>query len=90
MAAWSLSGIMMLVSGVYYPVSILPWPLQILSKSIPLTYFLEFYRSAYGYGSHQVLLGMALALLYFAASLLILNLAIERARTTGMMLRLSE
>jgi len=89
-AAWSLSGIMMLVSGVYYPVSILPWPLQILSKSIPLTYFLEYYRFAYGYGSHQVLLGMALALLYFAASLLILNLAIERARTTGMMLRLSE
>ena len=89
-AAWSLSGIMMLVSGVYYPVSILPWPLQILSKSIPLTYFLEYYRSAYGYGSHQVLLGMALALLYFAASLLILNLAIERARRTGMMLRLSE
>jgi hypothetical protein len=33
---------------------------------------------------------MALALLYFAASLLILNLAIERARRTGMMLRLSE
>jgi len=89
-AAWSLSGIMMLVSGVYYPVEILPGPLQLLSKSIPLTYFLEYYRSAYGYGSHQVLLGMSLALLYFAVSLLILNLAIERARSTGMMLRLSE
>ena len=89
-AAWSLSGIMMLVSGVYYPVEILPGPLQLLSKSIPLTYFLEYYRSAYGYGSHHVLFGMSLALLYFAGSLLILNLAIERARTTGMMLRLSE
>jgi ABC-2 type transport system permease protein len=89
-AAWSLSGIMMLVSGVYYPVEILPGPLQLLSKLIPLTYFLEYYRSAYGYGSHHVLFGMGLALLYFAASLLILNLAIERARRTGMMLRLSE
>lgn len=89
-AAWTLSGIMMLVSGVYYPVSILPGPLQILSKSIPLTYLLEYYRSAYGYGDHQILLGIALALLYFMASLLILNLAIERARRTGMMLRLSE
>jgi ABC-2 type transport system permease protein len=89
-AAWTLSGIMMLVSGVYYPVSILPGPLQILSKSIPLTYLLEYYRSAYGYGDHQILLGIAIALLYFAASLLILNLAIERARRTGMMLRLSE
>jgi len=89
-AAWTLSGLMMLVSGIYYPVEILPWPLQILAKSMPLTYFLEFYRSAFGYGSHEVLTGMGLAAFYFVSGLLILNLAIRRARTTGMMLRLSE
>jgi ABC-2 type transport system permease protein len=89
-AAWTLSGIMMLVSGIYYPVDILPSSLQAIARLIPLTYFLEYYRSAYGYGSHNVLFGAGLAVFYFLAGLLILNMAIDRARRTGMLLRLSE
>jgi len=89
-AAWSLSGIMMLVSGIYYPIEVLPPILQVLARSMPLTYFLEYYRSAFGYGTHDVLTGVGLALFYFLAGILALNLAIRRARTTGMMLRLSE
>jgi len=89
-AAWSLSGLIMLVSGIYYPVEVLPGPLQLVARAVPLTYFLEYYRTAYGYGDHQVLTGAALAALYFVAGLLIMEWSIERARRTGMLLKLSE
>ena len=89
-AAWSLSGIIMLVSGIYYPVDVLPHSLQMLSRAIPLTYFLEYYRAAFGYGSHHVAVGIVLAMFYFLAGLILLKMSIQRARRTGMLLRLSE
>jgi ABC-2 type transport system permease protein len=89
-AAWSLSGIILLVSGIYYPVSVLPGPMQALARAIPLTYFLEYYRSVYVPGPANLPLGAALAILYLLAGLLIFSISIERARRTGIMLRLSE
>lgn len=89
-AAWSISGIIMLVSGIYYPVNVLPESLQTLAKAVPLTYFLEYYRAAFGYGSHHVVVGVVLAVFYFVAGLIILKMSIQRARRTGMLLRLSE
>jgi ABC-2 type transport system permease protein len=89
-AAWSLSGVIMLVSGIYYPVEILPESLQMVARAIPLTYFLEFYRSAYGYGSHQVMIGAALGAIYFIAGLILMEKAIDQARKSGMLIRLSE
>jgi len=89
-AAWSLSGVILLVSGIYYPVNVLPPPFQLLARVIPLTYFLEYYRSVYIPGQHNILLGAALAVIYLAVGLLAFDMAIERARRTGILLRLSE
>lgn len=89
-AAWSLSGLIMLVSGIYYPVEVLPGSLQAFARAIPLTYFLEYYRSAYGFGSHSIMTGIGLALLYLIAGLALMELAIERARRNGSLLKLSE
>jgi ABC-2 type transport system permease protein len=89
-AAWSLSGMILLVSGIYYPVEVLPAVLQALSRAIPLTYFLEYYRSVYIPGPHNITLGALLAALYLGGGLVLLNRSIERARRTGIMLRLSE
>ena len=55
-AAWSLSGVILLVSGIYYPVNVLPPSFQLLARAIPLTYFLEYYRSVYIPGQHKDLL----------------------------------
>ncbi len=89
-AAWSLSGIILLLSGIYYPVEVLPPLLQSVARAIPLTYFLEYYRSIYIHGPHHILLGAALSVLYLAVGLLIFDRAIARARRTGILLRLSE
>jgi ABC-2 type transport system permease protein len=85
-----LSGVILLVSGIYYPVNVLPPPFQLLARVIPLTYFLEYYRSVYIPGQHNILLGAALAVIYLAVGLLAFDMAIERARRTGILLRLSE
>jgi ABC-2 type transport system permease protein len=41
-----LQGVLLLVSGVYYPVSVLPTPLRILGELSPATYCLEAARAA--------------------------------------------
>lgn len=89
-AAWSLSGLIMLVSGIYYPVEVLPSILQAMAKAIPLTYFLEYYRSIFIPGQHHLITGAALAAFYLILGLILLDRAIERARKTGILLRLSE
>jgi len=38
-----------LVCGIYYPISILPFPLPQVAQVIPLTYFLAYFRSFYGF-----------------------------------------
>lgn len=89
-AAWSLSGMILLVSGIYYPVEVLPPLLQMLARAIPLTYFLEYYRSVFIPGPHHLAIGAFLAVFYLVLGLILLDAAIERARRTGVLLRLSE
>jgi ABC-2 type transport system permease protein len=89
-AAWSLSGLILLVSGIYYPVAVLPPALQVLARAIPLTYFLEYYRSVFIPGPYNLALGAALTVLYLTVGLILFDRSIERARRTGILLRLSE
>jgi len=89
-AAWSLSGLILLVSGIYYPAEVLPPALQMLARAIPLTYFLEYYRSVFIPGPHNLALGAVLAALYLSVGLILFDRSIERARRTGILLRLSE
>ena len=89
-AAWTITGIMMFVCGIYYPVSILPQGVQIVARVIPLTYFLEYMRSFYGFGEANVMIGFALAIFYFVIGIILLDRAIIRARRSGILLRLSE
>jgi ABC-2 type transport system permease protein len=89
-AAWTMTGIMMFICGIYYPVSILPEAVQIVARAIPLTYFLEYMRSFYGFGEANVMIGFGLGIFYFAIGLIALERAIIRARRSGILLRLSE
>ncbi|MFZ3382478.1 MAG: ABC transporter permease, partial [Candidatus Methanoperedens sp.] len=88
--AWTLTGIMMFICGIYYPVSMLPRVLQVIANAIPLTYFLEYMRSFYGYGEANVIFGFALGFFYFVIGMFGLDRAIINARRSGMLLRLSE
>jgi ABC-2 type transport system permease protein len=78
-----------LLAGVYYPISVLPGPLAVMSKFLPLTYALDAMRLAMlkGYTLYQVrydllvLVGFSLVLTPLA--LLVFRLALKRAKKEG-------
>ncbi len=92
-AAWSLVSLMLLVCGIYYPVSMLPTPIMTVAKLIPLTYFLEYFRSFYGFSSDLsgfLVKGFGLALVYLGLAWIGLDLVIRNAKRTGILIKLSE
>jgi len=92
-AAWSLVSLMLLVCGIYYPVSILPRWVMFLSELIPLTYFLEYFRQFYGFEptfSHVLAKGSVTLVAYLSLELILVKAALRRAKRTGMLLKLSE
>src|SRR6185503_2328814 len=83
-SAWSGVSLVLLICGVYYPVSFLP---------VPLTHFLEAFRAQLGYApvfTEPLLRGYALAALYVVGGYALFAWAIQRARRTGMLLKLSD
>jgi ABC-2 type transport system permease protein len=92
-AAWSMVSLMMLVCGIYYPISILPGWVQVVAEGIPLTYLLEYYRQFFGFESHvaHVLLkGYVLVAAYLALEILVMKAALTRAKRMGILVKLSE
>lgn len=92
-AAWTAVGVLMLLCGIYYPVSVLPGPVRAVAGLIPLTHFLEYLRTFYGFEptfSHSLLRGFTLDLLYLALGLALFERAILRARHSGLITKLSE
>ena len=89
----SIVSVMVLLSGIYYPVEVLPAPLQMISAGIPVTYFLEYFRSFYGFPSssaHTLVIGYGLALIYLAGATAILLLSVHHSRKSGILLKMSE
>jgi ABC-2 type transport system permease protein len=89
----AVQGFLLLVSGVYYPLSVLPVPMQIAGAASPLTYALAGIRRSLldgaGIGSQlstvAVLLGMGAVLI--PASILVFSWAENRAKRLGLLKR---
>ena len=88
-AKWVVLGVSSLVSGMMYPISVLPRPLQLLARMIPVTYSLDGMRAALLAGVRwgQLLPSLA-ALLGFAGVLIPLSFAVfgwalRRTKITG-------
>ncbi|MET0850252.1 MAG: ABC transporter permease [Candidatus Rokuibacteriota bacterium] len=92
-SAWSGVSLILLLCGVYYPVSVLPAPLQVVAAAVPLTHFLEAFRAQLGYApvfKEPLVRGYVLAVVYAAGGYALFAWAIQRARRTGMLLKLSD
>ena len=92
-SAWATVNLVVMLAGIYYPISVLPGWVAAISAAIPLTYFLDAFRAGYGFESQfsaPLIKGFALALLYVALAHWALAAAITRARRTGLLLKLSE
>ena len=91
--AWASVNLVLVLAGIYYPVSVLPPPVATLAAWIPLTHFLDAYRAHYGFASEfpaPVATGLALALSYAGLAHLLFGAAVQRARRTGLLLKMSE
>ncbi|MDY0042703.1 MAG: ABC transporter permease, partial [Desulforhabdus sp.] len=89
----SIVSVLVLLSGIYYPVEVLPAPLQIVSGCIPVTHLLAYFRSFYGFpigASHGLWIGYGLAVFYLAAATAILLAAVHHSKKSGILLKMSE
>jgi ABC-2 type transport system permease protein len=91
--AWASVNLVLVLAGIYYPVSVLPEPVAVLAAAIPLTYFLDAYRAHFGFASEfraPVATGLALSVVYAALAHWAFFAAIQQARRTGLLLKMSE
>jgi len=91
--AWMLSVLLMLLCGVYYPVTYLPKWIAKIAEALPLTYFLEYFRAGYGFPlnfTNPLVKGFGLSFIYMAALYFMIEAAFKRAKKSGMIIRLSE
>jgi ABC-2 type transport system permease protein len=91
--SFAVQGFMLLVSGVYYPLTVLPWPLQLAGEASPLTYALAGIRRSLleGAGAGDQLPTVAI-LLAMGAALIPLGFGVftwaeRRAKRLGLLKR---
>jgi len=89
---WLFGGISRFLSGVYFPIAILPVWLQKISYIIPLTYALEAMRKSLILGSPlkevapQILSLFLFSAIFFPLSILSFKFALKRAKKNGSLL----
>ena len=91
-SAWAAVNFFVTLSGIYYPVSVLPGWVQTISAGIPLTYFLDGIRAGYGFPprfAHPFAIGFALSILYAVLAHWALAAAVTHSPRTGLLLSLS-
>jgi len=91
--AWASVNLVLMLAGIYYPVSVLPDAAAAVARAIPLTYFLDAYRSHFGFTtefSSPIATGLALSAFYAVAAHWAFLASIQRARRTGLLLKMSE
>ncbi len=91
-SAWATVNLVLVMAGIYYPVSVLPHPVAAAASLIPLTHFLDAYRSHFGFPLESrapIMTGLALSALYVAAVHWAFVAAIDRSRRVGQLLKMS-
>jgi ABC-2 type transport system permease protein len=92
-SAWATANLVLVLAGIYYPVSLLPGPVAALASVLPLTCFLDAFRSHWGFASEfsaPVLQGFVLSAAYLALAHWAFGAAVRRTRRTGLLLKMSE
>lgn len=92
-SAWATVNLVLVLAGIYYPVSVLPGPVRTLASAIPLTYFLDAFRAHFGFAGEfgaPLAWGFALSAAYVLVAHWALGAAIGRTRRSGLLLKMSE
>jgi ABC-2 type transport system permease protein len=92
-AAWAFAYLLVLLCGLYYPVTVLPPGIREMAQFVPLTYFLDYFRHFYGFpllSPHPLLHGFLQSVIYLMVSYLLLKVTLRSALKRGTLLKLSE
>jgi ABC-2 type transport system permease protein len=90
---WTFMFLMQPLACVFYPVSILPYPLQLLAWALPPTYVFEGLRALlihHTFRSDLMAEAFGLNVVLFAAALISFNLLLQNARRAGSLLQTGE
>jgi ABC-2 type transport system permease protein len=91
--AWASVNLVLVLAGIYYPISVLPGPVAAIAAAIPLTYFLDAYRAHFGFHpefASPLTIGFVLSAVYAVLAHWAFRAAVERARRNGLLLKMSE
>ncbi|MDQ6619430.1 MAG: ABC transporter permease [Pseudomonadota bacterium] len=91
--AWAAIFLIAPVSGVYYPISVLPPALRMLANALPSAHVFEGMRAVLLEGRFpwdHFWAGAVLDVVYLAIGILLFTLAVRRARKTGALLQMGE
>ena len=91
--AWASVNMVLVLAGIYYPITVLPRPVAAVSAAIPLTYFLDAYRAGFGFPSEfaaPLTTGLVMSAVYVLLAHWAFHAAVARARRTGLLLKMSE
>ncbi len=86
---WTISDIFVVLSGVYYSISVLPAPLQAIAGLLPSTYAFDLLKSTIEAVSVNWANLIALTVIWLVGSFLILNRAFAMAKKNGKLVRVA-
>jgi ABC-2 type transport system permease protein len=88
---WISSGVIMIFSGVYYPITILPEAAQYISMALPSTYALSGLRALLGISAGEpvtlLMTAFGISFLYLLVSLFVFKSALRKGRESGVVTR---
>ncbi len=88
---WIITGIIMVLSAVYYPLELLPPQVQIISNLLPTTHAIQAIRTSIlqpGTGIESGIASIGIGIIYLVISAYIFTKAIDKSRENGIVLRL--
>lgn len=91
--AWMGIWLLIPIMCPYYPVSVLPLPLQYVAWCLPGTYVFESMKSliaGHGPAMHNLLIALGLNVAWFCAALLVFSKAWQSARKAGRLMQMGE
>lgn len=84
---WSLSWLFAPMSSVYYPLEILPWPMQMIGKCLPMTYAFQAMRAkiyANTIDYHAIAISFVLNVIYLMGAYAFFNMMLKKSKNNGL------
>lgn len=86
---WTIPDILVVFSGVYYPLEILPFPINALAQVLPSSHAFNLIKETVGMASTDWIVLIGLSVIWLAGSWLFLNYSYRRAKKTGKLVRVA-